>query len=292
MSCRAAPSSAARRAGCCRRRFLSGSSARRWCSTFSRGSRWQPAPRSWPTAPGALGWPLAALHLVTLGVLGMAALGAGAQLLPVATRQPAPGHRLLGALWWPYTGGVAVLALGMGFAQPLWLAVGAVAVDARVPGVGRAHVSQPARRARHARRRRAWLVALFALLVVLVSALSLAATWLGLPAPSRDAVLAVHAVWAPYGFMGMLVLGLSYILVPMFALADTARRAGTTFFLGPGVGSALAGGIGRRVHAGGLRLAHRRLAVRQRGGGAAPAADAAGRCEAACAANWGARSRW
>jgi len=174
----------------------------------------------WPTAPGALGWPLAALHLVTLGVLGMAAMGAGAQLLPVATRQPAPGHRLLGALWWPYTAGVAVLALGMGFARPPWLAVGAVAVTlaflawaalmfrnllgARgMPGVV-AH---------------GW-VALLALLVVLASALSLAATWLGLAAPSRDAVLALHAVWAPYGFMGMLVLGLSYILVPMFALAD------------------------------------------------------------------------
>ena len=174
----------------------------------------------WSAAPGALGWPLAALHLVTLGVLGMAAMGAGAQLLPVATRQPAPGHRLLGALWWPYTAGVAVLALGMGFARPQWLAAGAVAVTlaflawaalmfrnllgARgMPGVV-AH---------------GW-AALLALLVVLASALSLAATWLGLPTPSRDAVLAVHAVWAPYGFMGMLVLGLSYILVPMFAMAD------------------------------------------------------------------------
>ena len=174
----------------------------------------------WPAAPGGMGWPLAALHLVTLGVLGMSAMGAGAQLLPVATRQPAPGHRLLGALWWPYTAGVAVLALGMGFARPPWLAAGAVAVTlaflawavllfrnllgARgMPGVV-AH---------------GW-AALLALLVVLASALSLAATWLGLPAPSRDAALAVHAVWAPYGFMGMLALGLSYILVPMFALAD------------------------------------------------------------------------
>ncbi|MEO8654600.1 MAG: hypothetical protein ABI409_10800, partial [Ramlibacter sp.] len=44
----------------------------------------------WPGFAGGLGWPLAAMHLVTLGVLGMTALGAGAQLLPVATRQPAP----------------------------------------------------------------------------------------------------------------------------------------------------------------------------------------------------------
>lgn len=175
---------------------------------------------AWPAAPGALGWPLASLHLITLGVLGMAAMGAGAQLLPVATRQPAPGHRLLGALWWVYTAGVAVLVLGMGFARPPWLALGAVAVTVAflawaalmfrnllggrgMPGVA-AH---------------GW-AALLALVVVLASALSLAATWLGLPAPPRDAVLALHAVWAPYGFMGMLVLGLSYILVPMFALAD------------------------------------------------------------------------
>ena len=41
-----------------------------------------------PRFAGGLGWPLAALHLVTLGVLVMTALGASLQLLPVATRQP------------------------------------------------------------------------------------------------------------------------------------------------------------------------------------------------------------
>jgi hypothetical protein len=175
----------------------------------------------WVVAPSALGWPLAALHLVTLGVLGMTALGAAAQLLPVATRQPAPGHRLLAAIWWLYTAGVLVLALGMGLARPAWLAAGAGAValafaawavlvtrnllGARgMPGVV-AH---------------GW-VALASLVVVLASALSLAATWLGLAAPARDTTLALHLVFGPYGFMGALVLGLSYILVPMFALADT-----------------------------------------------------------------------
>jgi hypothetical protein len=174
----------------------------------------------WASAPASLGWPLAALHLVTLGVLGMTALGAGAQLLPVATRQPAPGHRLLAALWWLYTAGVAVLALGMGLPHPPLLAGGAVAVvlafmawavlmvrnlrGARgMPGVV-AHV---------------W-ASLAALAVVLASALSLAATWLGWQAPPREITLALHLVFAPYGFMGMLALGLSYILVPMFALSD------------------------------------------------------------------------
>lgn len=175
----------------------------------------------WPAAPAALGWPLAALHLVTLGVLGMTAMGAGAQLLPVATRQPAPGHRLLAAVWWLYTLGVAVLALGMGLARPPWLAAGAGAVALAFT----AWAALMARNLRGARGMpgvvaHGW-AALAALAVVLASALALAATWLGLPAPARETTLALHLVFAPYGFMGMLALGLSYILVPMFALSES-----------------------------------------------------------------------
>lgn len=175
----------------------------------------------WPDFAGGLGWPLAALHLVTLGVLGMTALGAGAQLLPVATRQPVVPARWLAAIWWLYTPGVAVLALGMGWPDPLWLAAGALAVaialalwgvlmlrhliGARgMPGV----VSH------------GW-TALLSLAVLLGSALLLTGTWLGLPVPSREITLELHLVFAPYGFMGMLSLGLSYILVPMFALSES-----------------------------------------------------------------------
>jgi hypothetical protein len=173
-----------------------------------------------PTYAGSLGWPLAALHLVTLGVLAMTALGAGAQLLPVATRQPAPGPRLLAAIWWLYTPGVAVLALGMGLAQPPLLAAGAAAVVLGLAGWG----VLMARNLRGARGMpgvvvHGW-VAMASLAMVLATALSLAAMWLGLPAPSRATALGLHVVFAPFGFMGMLALGFSYILVPMFALAD------------------------------------------------------------------------
>ena len=174
----------------------------------------------WAANPAALGWPLAALHLVTLGVLGMTAMGAGAQLLPVATRQPAPGHRLLAALWWLYTAGVAVLTLGMGLARPAWLAAGAVAVALAFT----AWAALMVRNLRGARGMpgvvaHGW-ASLASLVIVLASALSLAGTWLGLPAPAREMTLALHLAFAPFGFMGMLVMGLSYILVPMFALAD------------------------------------------------------------------------
>jgi hypothetical protein len=57
------------------------------------------------------------------------------------------------------------------------------------------------------------------LLAVLATALALALVWLGLPTFDRTTALALHIAFAVYGFMGLLALGLSYILVPMFALS-------------------------------------------------------------------------
>ena len=74
-----------------------------------------------PRFAGGLGWPLAALHLVTLGVLVMTAIGASMQLLPVATRQSLHSSRTAIAIWWLYTPGVAATSLGMGLGRPLFL---------------------------------------------------------------------------------------------------------------------------------------------------------------------------
>ncbi len=176
----------------------------------------------WAGFGGGLGWPLAALHLITLGVLGMAVLGAGAQLLPVASRQGASGARALAAIWWLYTPGVACVALGMAWARPPLLAAGAGAVALALVMWG----LLTARNLLGARGMpgvvgHGW-AALASLLLMLLAALALIGIWLGLPAPPRGALLALHHLFAPYGFIGMLTLGLSYILVPMFVLADTA----------------------------------------------------------------------
>jgi hypothetical protein len=174
---------------------------------------------------GGAGWPLAALHLFTLGVFGMTALGAAAQLLPVATRQSPVGERALKAIWWLYAPGVAAVALGMGEAQAPVLAAGAVAVALAL-------LAWTALVARHLAGARgmpgvtahAW-VALASLWVLLASALLLAAGWLGWPGPARQVLVPLHLLFAPFGFMGMLALGLSYVLVPMFALAHPPRAA-------------------------------------------------------------------
>jgi hypothetical protein len=172
------------------------------------------------TFAGGLGWPLAALHLITLGVLVMTALGASLQLLPVATRQPIPCQRAPAANWWWYTPGVAATTLAMGKPAHTFLVGGALLVaiallvyalllarnliGARGMPVVVAH---------------GW-VALSSLIIVVATALSLACAYAGVPGLARGTALALHVAFAGYGFMGMLALGLSYILVPMFALSE------------------------------------------------------------------------
>jgi hypothetical protein len=172
-----------------------------------------------PRFVGGLDWPLAALHLVTLGVLVMTALGASLQLLPVATRQPVRSTRWPAVIWAVYTPGVAAVALGMGLGRPVWLGAGAVAVAVALL----AWAALLAANLRGARGMPAVVVhgwaALGALAVMLVSALALAGQYLGLPLLDRPTALALHIAFAAYGFMGLLALGFSYILVPMFALS-------------------------------------------------------------------------
>ena len=180
-----------------------------------------------PRFAGGLGWPLAALHLLTLGVLAMTAIGASLQLLPVATRQPVRSKRWPAMIWWLYTPGVAAVALGMGMPAPRLLAGGAVAVVAALGG----YALLLARNLIGARGMpvvvaHGW-AALGSLVVVLATALSLACAYLGFPGFERGMALSLHVAFAAYGFMGLLALGLSYILVPMFALsaAPDERRA-------------------------------------------------------------------
>jgi hypothetical protein len=180
-----------------------------------------------PRFTGGLGWTLAALHLVTLGVLAMTAIGASLQLIPVATRQPIYTKHAPAAIWWLYTPGVGALAAGMGLPSPPLLAVGAVAVVVALV----AYALLLARNLAGARGMPAvvahgW-VAVAALVVVLATAAALALPYLGVVWLDRGTALALHVAFAAYGFMGMLSLGLSYILVPMFALANAPdeRRA-------------------------------------------------------------------
>ena len=177
-----------------------------------------------PAFAGGLGLPLAALHLVTLGVLAMTAIGASLQLLPVATRQAVGPLLWPRLIWWLYTPGVAAIATAMAWGQTWLLASGALVVTLALAGAG----LLLARNLLGAKGMpvvvlHGW-AALLSLLVMLASALALACNYLGHPLMERPTAIALHLAFTGYGFMGMLVLGFSYILVPMFALADTPAQ--------------------------------------------------------------------
>jgi hypothetical protein len=186
---------------------------------------------------GGLGLPLAALHLVTLGVLVMTAIGASLQLLPVATRQSTGSPRALSLLWWCYTPGVALLTLAMALGHRWLLAAGAVTVVLALAGyallLGRNLLGA---RGMATVVSHGWL-ALACLVVVMVSGFSLAAAYHGHGVFDRANAIGLHRIFAPYGFMALLILGFSYILVPMFALSESPAQR-------PALASAAAAAIG------------------------------------------------
>ncbi len=178
--------------------------------------------------PGLL---LAAIHLLTLGVLAMTAVGASLQLLPVATRRP------VGALWpchlvfWLLAPGVGILAYGMATLAPPALGGGGTMVAVAL-GLYAVLIAGNLRAAKVFRVAvlYAWL-AMGALSVLLVLGLLLVADFHGRFLADHAAFAAIHVVIAGYGFMGSLALGFSFVLVPMFAVARSmAERRGIASF--------------------------------------------------------------
>jgi hypothetical protein len=152
---------------------------------------------AWPGWRGGLGWPLAALHLVTLGTLVCAAIGASLQLLPVATRQPVRWPRLPGLLAWVYVPGVVVLVAGMGLSRPGWLAAGAaLVIGALLPFALLLALNLRAARGMAGVVLHGW-GAQAALALLLASAAALVALWLGHPVLGRDAARGLHRWPAP-----------------------------------------------------------------------------------------------
>jgi hypothetical protein len=181
----------------------------------------------WPDWRGGLGWPLAALHLVTLGTLVASAIGASLQLLPVATRQAVRWPRAAALLWWWWLPGLALLAFGMGWPHPAAMAAGAVLVLAvLVAWALLLTLNLRGARGMPGVVLHGWGT-VAALLLLVASAAALVALWNGvlpLPGLSRDSLRALHAAAGVLGVMGLLVLGLSTILLPMFALASVPEE--------------------------------------------------------------------
>lgn len=173
---------------------------------------------------GGPGPVLAAVHLLTLGVLTTTAIGASVQLLPVATRRALVAIWPIKLVFWLAVPGIAAMVLGMLTAQMVVLIPAAVATTLGLL-LFAALLADNLRRASSLPVVAAYGWAALASLLAL-AALGLALSfdyelgWL----PDHGAVALAHMILGGFGFMGFLALGFSHVLVPMFALATAPPR--------------------------------------------------------------------
>jgi hypothetical protein len=182
---------------------------------------------------GGLGPVFGALHLLTLGVLALTAVGASLQMLPVATRQPVRSVAAAKWVWWLFTPGVLFFAGAAADYRPQLMAAGALAVLAAL-GVFAWLLFANLRAARGMRAIRAYGWAAFACLVgMLLLGMAVVGYYERGIALDRPAFALAHLVLASYGFMGLLALGFSCFMLPMFALAPppSERLAGAALAL-------------------------------------------------------------
>lgn len=179
---------------------------------------------------------LATAHLFTLGVLASAMLGAMMQILPVATRIRVLYPRVTSTIVHTgLTAGTLSLALGFITVRPFFhaaavvLLAGAFAVflaavigglmrdgKSRSPGSGEILV--------------AVRLAITALAVTIVAGLYMAGLRAGLwtagpgAGPWLHALPDMHALWGLAGWIGLLVVGISYQVIPIFQATEIYPR--------------------------------------------------------------------
>ena len=174
---------------------------------------------------GGTGPALASVHLLTIGVLTLTAIGAAVQLLPVATVKPLAAVWPIRLAFWLLLPGVAALIAGMAIVDVTLMIGGALACTLGL-GLFAALLAANLRRAGSMPVVSAYGWAAFGSLILLVAlgvalALDNSSGFLS----DHAGVALAHMILGGLGFMGMLALGFSHILVPMFALSNSPKTS-------------------------------------------------------------------
>ncbi|MDE2376072.1 hypothetical protein [Bradyrhizobium sp.] len=181
---------------------------------------------------GGLGPALAAVHLLTLGVLVTTAIGASVQLLPVATRRTMHAVWPIKLIFWLTVPGLMALVVGM-YEAKTGILVPASAATAGGLLLFCGLLADNLRRAGSLPVVGAYGWAALVMLVLVIAfgvALSLDEERGFLPDHGAGAL--AHLILGGFGFMGMLALGFSHVLIPMFALASApAKRPSLASFV-------------------------------------------------------------
>lgn len=167
---------------------------------------------------------LAVTHLVTLGFLAMAMMGALQQVLPVLLGERLRRPRAVAWVTWGALGaGTAVLVVGFidgpfwtRIAVPLLMTAVVLLAVAAMPAIWRSPVRNATRQA--------LLLALAGLLVTAGLGAYLAAGWGWTAVPLARHLTGLHLGWGLLGWVGLLVAGMAYQVVPMFQVAPDYPR--------------------------------------------------------------------
>lgn len=168
---------------------------------------------------GGPGLILAAIHLATLGVLVMTAIGASYQLFPIVTRRPLARDWPTRLSFWLVLPGICAMTWGMAtnlsgamsfgsYLITLGLLVFAILMADNLRRTGGIPVVST----------HGWLALVGLVVFVLIGLLLIRDFETGFLTDHQGLAL-VHMVVASFGFMGLLVFGLSLVLIPMFVLS-------------------------------------------------------------------------
>lgn len=188
-----------------------------------------------PEAIQAPGFPhvLALVHIATLAWLTMTIMGASLQLIPVIIVAPLRASRFIHWQYPIYTSGVVLLLSGFWWMQPWLLAIGGTVIVLAVAHyviVLSITLAQGTARSLTVR----FLIASLAYLCIVVSlgltmALDFQFNFLG---PTSDQLLLIHITLGIVGWLSSTLIGVSYTLVRMFALAHGhSDRPGRFIFI-------------------------------------------------------------
>lgn len=176
---------------------------------------------------------LALVHLATLGWLTMTIMGASLQLVPVMIVAPLRATRFLSWQYPLYTGGVLLLLGGFWWMRPWLLAAGGIVIVLAVLhyvvvlGITLLHATTRPLALRFLAASLAYLCLVVGL--GLTAALNMQFGFLG---ASTDRLLSIHLTLGVLGWLSSLLIGVSYTLVRLFALAHGhSDRLGRVIFV-------------------------------------------------------------
>jgi len=193
---------------------------------------------------GGVGPPLAAVHLLTLGVLTTTAVGAAVQLLPVATKRALAAVWPIKVVFWLLMPGLIGLIAGM-YASHIEVMIAGAVLVAIALLLFAGLLGENLRRAGSIPIVAAYGWAAFSSLILLVIlGIALSVDYESGFLADHTAVALAHMILGGFGFMGMLALGFSHVLVPMFALSSTPDRRLAYLGFGAAVSAVIFGVIG------------------------------------------------